>query len=85
MNNLSRREQIKQFWDLIFSVGAIVGIIVWYYSADYPSSMFDQEHAIGVLFVTLGIIPAAIIAIVFSIIRHRNQIKLFYKTYNQHY
>lgn len=75
---IKSKYNVKQFWDLIFSIGAISGMWYWYTIIDDPLSIFPLDLFIMLIFVTLFIIPLGCIAIVFSIIRHKNQIKLFF-------
>lgn len=73
---MGKKEKIKQFWDLIFSVSGIVAIVYWYSIVGLPS-LFPPS--IIQIIITLILTPLALMLVIFSIIRHKDDLKKFHE------
>lgn len=69
------KEKLKKFWDLIFSIGAITGIFFWFENIENLIEVFPSYFGFIPIFGTLVLTSITIILIVFSTIRHKDEIK----------
>ena len=72
------KDRVKQSWDWILPITAIIGMKIWFEIIDIPNIIYPPNTSWIPLLITLFLVCITIGTLVFSIIRHKEGIKGFY-------